>query len=116
MLRSAGFLIYDIYWFQEDLGGDKATHVWMSMAVSFALWLLLAGRWRMRWIVVLATLLLLADEISQFWLPRRNFSLEDFAMGLAGVAVVSGLILACCGMGYSLGLRIREEGASAGDE
>jgi VanZ family protein len=90
--RSAGFFIHDIYWLQEDLGGDKATHVWMGVAVTFALWLLLAKRWTLRWVVMLATLLLLVDEISQFWLPTRSFSMEDFGMGVVGVVVATAFI------------------------
>jgi hypothetical protein len=103
LFRSAGFFIHDIYWFQEDLGGDKATHLWMGMAVTLALRLLLAPRWRWWAVALIAAVVLLLDEASQWWLPRRNFALDDLALGLVGVGAAAGLI--AVGNGVMRGFR-----------
>ncbi len=116
IFRSAGWFIHDIYWLQEDLGGDKLTHVWMGAAVMLAFWLLLGSRLRWWLVAFIAVLAVALDELSQWWLPTRNFSVEDFAMGLAGVAVGLSLLLVGRGVGYCLGSRVRKEGPVAADE
>ncbi|MCK9503429.1 MAG: VanZ family protein [Porticoccaceae bacterium] len=112
LLRSTGFFIHDIYRLQEYLGGDKATHAWMGMAVTLALWLLLAPRRRWWAAPLVAAMVLLLDEASQWWLPRRNFALDDLAMGLVGVGAAAGLIAVGDGAvrGYRAWYRQRAQG------
>ncbi|MGD9660044.1 MAG: VanZ family protein [Porticoccaceae bacterium] len=102
LFRSLGFFIHDIYRLQEYLGGDKATHLWMGMAVTLALWLLVP-RWRWWAVALVAAVVLLLDEASQWWLPRRNFALDDLALGLVGVGAAAGLI--AVGNGVMRGFR-----------
>jgi len=91
LFRSLGFFIHDIYWIQEYLGGDKATHVWMGMAMMFSGLLLVpsSNQGKRTLIIFMVVIFLLGcEELSQLWMNTRKFSFQDFAMGFMGAAIV----------------------------
>ena len=90
-LRSAGLFADDLYWLQEDLGGDKAVHLMTGMVVMAAGWLLFLPRsGKAITILLLAVLIALSlDELAQFNVKTREFDLFDLAAGAAGAGLLA---------------------------
>lgn len=87
-LRSLGFFIHDIYWFQEALGGDKVTHVLMGSMLFVAI-LLLITKVRLFVAFCSLSLFLILEECLQLFHPSREFSFVDMGMSLLGVTVAT---------------------------
>ncbi|GIX30231.1 MAG: hypothetical protein KatS3mg124_0703 [Porticoccaceae bacterium] len=92
LCRSLGLWIHDLYWLQEDLGGEQGTHFAMGLSFTLAAWFLSAplAPWpRLVAALVAAALLLGFDELAQAWFPTREFALEDYLWGLFGAVVAA---------------------------
>lgn len=98
IFRSQGWFIHDIYYAQEFLGGDKATHFWAGLIFMLCIsaWL---SSWRSWPRFLLATLVvfsvLILEEFSQQFTSRRSFSWFDMAatLGGASLAMIGALML-----------------------
>lgn len=90
LMRSNGYFIHDIYWFQESLGGEKATHFLMGfvLLVSARLMFIQANIW---FLSAFITLIVFLEEFSQLFQASRNFTFSDMKMNFLGVIV--GLIV-----------------------
>ena len=85
LLRSFGIGIHKIYWTQEYLGGDLATHFLMGALLMFAGLLLISDNKKSHvscWLVV--SLILILEESSQLFIDSRSFRIADLALGLFG--------------------------------
>lgn len=91
LLRSMGYFIHDIYWFQEALGGDRVTHIIMGGGLVVACWLLFPKMPLSKLIIIVAVFLLL-EELAQKFHPYREFSLVDLLFGLLGVFLSIGCL------------------------
>lgn len=90
VFRSIGWFIHDIYWLQQWLGGDKATHFLMGSSSTLAVWLLWRGCWSWQRLVVgafIAVFILVLDEVSQGFSIRREFELADLVAGCFGIVL-----------------------------
>jgi hypothetical protein len=89
--RSSDWFIHDIYWFQQDLGGDKAVHIIMGGLLVIALWLINAMVLRIGSLLLVA-LLLIIDEVSQLYIPSRTFSMSDLGLSFVGLFIGAGVV------------------------
>jgi len=86
-----------LQWTRLLPGRDKTGHFLLMGGLALFAVLAFAGRGlagrRVSAAAVLAAVsaVVLLEESVQWWLPRRNFSLEDLASSLAGVAVFGGI-------------------------
>lgn len=90
VFRSCGWFIHDIYWAQQHIGGDKATHVFAGMLITHTsqLWLNTPLRANRLWGIAFITALGLSlDELSQQLLSKRTFSYEDLGASLLGLGI-----------------------------
>ena len=88
--RSMGYFIHDIYWIQEELGGDKATHVLMGMSFALAISLIFPPRkrlWRFALISLLAGTILTLEELNQLRVATRDFSWADYRASMQGLGL-----------------------------
>lgn len=93
ILRSSGYFIHDIYWLQEGLGGDYVTHLLMGGLLFTFFWLLFPKKGKLE-ILIYSFLLIALDELSQLFIPTREFLWMDFYMGMLGAFIASMVILA----------------------
>ncbi len=99
ILRTIGSHIHEIYWIQEWLGGDLATHFLMGAGLCLA-GLLLVETWSgmvFNGVFAAVLVLLFLEETSQLFLPSRSFQWLDLALGVAGAGL---MFLACWCLGY----------------
>ena len=100
LLASLGYGPVLFSWVLKVPGRDLTMHFVLMglLSLSVNLWLA-AGPWEgavrriariTAWVAVAVTL----EELSQFVIPKRNFSVEDLSSSLAGVAVGGLLALA----------------------
>jgi polysaccharide biosynthesis protein VpsQ len=96
LLKSMGIFAQQIAFTEYYVGGDKHLHLLVSTTLSFAsVWCTPPLRKFFAGLFGLPTFLLLilviSDEISQYFLPRREFSLFDMSVNITGV--ISGVVL-----------------------
>ncbi|SJN53955.1 VanZ family protein [Vibrio ruber] len=91
--KSAGVGAEHVIALEHFLGGDKHLHflcafvltclsVWTTRSRGKNTTVRLVG-----WPTLVIVLLMLLDESSQFWLTRREFSVDDMMTNLFGVAI-----------------------------
>ena len=90
-LRSTGLFADDLYWLQEDLGGDKAVHLMAGICLMTAAWLLFLPRsGKASATLFLAVLTVMSlEELSQLTLGAREFDLFDLAAGSLGAGLLA---------------------------
>jgi VanZ family protein len=100
LLKSMGVFSQQIALTEFFVGGDKPLHLMVSTALSVAsVWCTapnrrLFGRGAFGWPTLLLLILVISDETSQYFLPRREFSFLDMSVNLTGVVV--GVALFAC--------------------
>lgn len=90
LLRTLGFFKNEIYYIQEFMGGDKATHFLMGAGLLLSTYLIFLDRVK-RWATTLFVIvcgLLLIEECLQINSQTRSFSAEDLIMNLVGALAV----------------------------
>lgn len=96
--RSSGLWVYEIYRIQEQLGGDKLTHFLAGGALQMATLILLSkikGLRRIFLACLIANLLVLGEEVSQYFIPSRHFEWSDLGwtfLGTATACVIAGFL------------------------
>ncbi|MEQ9564712.1 MAG: VanZ family protein [Pseudomonadales bacterium] len=112
--RSSGLWVYEIYRIQEHLGGDKLTHFLAGGALQAATLVLLSNIRGLRRILLaclIANLLVLGEEVSQYFIPSRHFEWSDLGWTLLGTAT------ACVFTGFLVFLReLRRNGAESSSD
>jgi polysaccharide biosynthesis protein VpsQ len=97
LLKSMGIFAQQIAFTEYYVGGDKHLHLMVSTTLSFAsVWCtppqlrkFFAGLFGLPTLLLL--ILVISDETSQYFLPRREFSLLDMSVNITGV--ISGVVL-----------------------
>lgn len=87
--RSSGLWVHEIYRIQEHLGGDKLTHFLAGGALQIAALILLSnirGLRRIFLACLIANLLVLGEEVSQYFIPSRHFEWSDLGWTFLGTA------------------------------
>ncbi|MHA2939539.1 VanZ family protein [Vibrio sp. RC27] len=91
LFKSLGILAEQISHLEWRLGGDKHLHFLIASGLSFLSVLVMPSSKRRVMFIGWPTLVLLCavtlDELSQYYLPRRAFSLSDLAVNYAGIVV-----------------------------
>lgn len=92
--KSAEIFLPYIYQLERTLGGDK----WMHFVLAFFLGLTLCAAFSRYWLkffVPLVALILVLDELHQYFIATRRFEWWDTAFGLSGflLAVIAFEIL-----------------------
>ncbi|SHF75791.1 VanZ family protein [Vibrio gazogenes] len=92
--KSVGFGAQHVIALEQILGGDKDLHFLCAFVLtSLSVWV---TRTRVRnsktvrligWPTLVVVVLMMLDESSQFWLQRREFSVDDMMTNLLGVAI-----------------------------
>jgi VanZ family protein len=98
LLKSMGVFAQQIASTELFVGGDKPLHLMVSTALSVASCTApnrrLLGGGTFGWPTLFLLILVISDETSQYFLPRREFSFLDMSVNLTGVAV--GVALFAC--------------------
>ncbi|QMV13407.1 VanZ family protein [Vibrio spartinae] len=99
--KSSGFGAQHVIALEQILGGDKYLHFLCAFVLTcLSIWV---TRSRVRnhktkcligWPTLIVVVLMMLDESSQFWLQRREFSVDDMMTNLFGVAMA--LCVATC--------------------
>jgi VanZ family protein len=92
VFKSSGMLAQQLSLLEWSVGGDKILHFMVASSLSFCSvwatplwqrkWLRLAG-----WPTLFLLVAVVIDELSQYYLPRRQFSLQDLAVNVGGIVV-----------------------------
>ncbi|MDV7102871.1 VanZ family protein [Vibrio sp. TH_r3] len=99
MAKSTGLFADDIKSFENWLGGDQYLHFIVATIVGFlALWSTKANqkKWLFNlvgWQSIAVLCLVISDEIMQYFIPSRDYSLVDLSINTAGVALGSGIAI-----------------------
>jgi VanZ family protein len=96
VFKSSGVLVSQLAQLEWSVGGDKALHFLFASVLSVcSVWVTAPLQRKCFGLVGWPTLLLLVavvvDELSQYYLPRREFSFSDMAVNISGV--VAGVAL-----------------------
>ncbi len=101
VFKSAGIFAHQIMQLEWTVGGDKHLHFMVAFTLGLAsVWVIPRNMRNFFGLCGIPTLILyiavIADECSQYYLPRREFSLLDMATNVAGVSIgVIGYSLLC---------------------
>ncbi|ASA56336.1 VanZ family protein [Vibrio gazogenes] len=92
--KSIGFGAQHVIALEQVLGGDKYLHFLCAFVLTcLSVWVTrprMRNRKTMRligWPTLVVVVLMMLDEGSQFWLQRREFSVDDMMTNLLGVAI-----------------------------
>jgi hypothetical protein len=96
-LRSFGYFVQDIYWLQEWLGGDKASHFIMGFGLMLSAILIVFPRSLLSGLKALFSVvaILLFEELSQLFIKTREFDIADLGVSVLGaiIAIIIFLVL-----------------------
>ena len=90
MFKSSGIWAVQLSQLEWRVGGDKHLHFLVACALSFlSVWVTSLSQRRLFGLLGWPTLLLLLavtiDELSQYYLPRREFAFSDLVVNYVGI-------------------------------
>lgn len=109
--KSVGVGSQHVIALEQILGGDKHLHFLCAFVLTcLSVWVTRTSADKnttvrlIGWPTLVVVVLMMLDESSQFWLKRREFSVEDMMTNLLGVAIA---LCIATGVNYILSTKAR---------